>query len=53
MLSSAILAELTSAVGAAGIIVEQNQLQTYECDGLAALRAIPAAVVLPRSTAEV
>lgn len=53
MLSSAILAELTSVVGADGIIVEKNQLQTYECDGLAALRAIPAAVLLPRSTAEV
>ncbi|MBN9616165.1 MAG: FAD-binding oxidoreductase [Acidobacteriales bacterium 59-55] len=53
MLSSVILAELTSAVGADGIIVGQNQLHTYECDGLAALRTIPAAVVLPRSTAEV
>ncbi len=53
MLSSAILVELTSAVGAAGIIVDKNQLQTYECDGLAALRTIPSAVVLPRSTAEV
>jgi glycolate oxidase len=53
MLSPSILAELISAVGADGVIVEQNQLQTYECDGLAALRTIPAAVVLPRSTAEV
>jgi len=53
MFSSAILAELISAVGADGIIVEKNQLQTYECDGLAALRTIPAAVMLPRSTTEV
>jgi glycolate oxidase len=53
MLSSTILAELISAVGADGVIVEHNQLQTYECDGLSALRTIPAAVVLPRSTAEV
>ncbi|HZY72995.1 MAG TPA: FAD-linked oxidase C-terminal domain-containing protein [Edaphobacter sp.] len=53
MLSSAILAELTSVVGTDGIIVEQNQLQTYECDGLAALRTTPAAVLLPRAKAEV
>ncbi|WP_263384357.1 FAD-linked oxidase C-terminal domain-containing protein [Granulicella arctica] len=53
MLSAAILAELAAAVGPGGLIVEQNQLQTYECDGLAALRTVPAAVVLPRSTAEV
>ena len=53
MLSSIVIADLKSAVGADGVIVERNQLQTYECDGLAALRTIPAAVVLPRSTAEV
>lgn len=53
MLSSAVIAELKSVVGADGLIVERNQLQTYECDGLAALRTIPAAVVLPGSTAEV
>ncbi len=27
-------------------------LQTYECDGLAVLRSLPAAVVLPRTTAQ-
>jgi glycolate oxidase len=53
MLSSAILAELTSVVGTDDIIVEQNQLQTYECDGLAALRTTPAAVLLPHAKAEV
>src|ERR1700679_340445 len=52
MLSGPILAELRAAVGADGLIVERNQLQTYECDGLAALRSLPAAVVLPRSTAQ-
>ncbi len=49
MLSAAILAELRDAVGADGLIVERNQLQTYECDGLAVLRSLPAAVVLPRT----
>ena len=52
MLSAAILAELRDAVGADGLIIERNQLQTYECDGLAVLRSLPAAVVLPRSTAQ-
>src|ERR1700677_1377014 len=50
MLSAHILVELRNAVGAEGLIVERNQLQTYECDGLAVLRSVPAAVVLPRST---
>ncbi len=53
MLTAAILGELRNAVGADGLIVERNQLQTYECDGLAVLRSLPAAVVLPRSTAQV
>jgi glycolate oxidase len=52
MLTVAILRELQDAVGAEGLILERNQLQTYECDGLAALRSLPAAVVLPRSTAQ-
>ena len=52
MLSAAIVVELRDAVGADGLIVERNQLQTYECDGLAVLRSLPAAVVLPRSTGQ-
>jgi glycolate oxidase len=52
MLSAAIFAELRDAVGLDGLIVERNQLQTYECDGLAVLRSLPAAVVLPRSAAQ-
>jgi glycolate oxidase len=52
MLTAAILGELQEAVGADGLIIERNQLQTYECDGLAALRNLPAAVVLPRSTTQ-
>jgi glycolate oxidase len=52
-LSAAVLGELLAAVGRDGLIVEQNQLQTYECDGTTALRTLPAAVVLPRSAEEV
>jgi glycolate oxidase len=53
MLSAPVLNELRSAVGADGLIVERNQLQTYECDGLAVLRSVPAAVVLPRTAGQV
>ncbi|HZL27955.1 MAG TPA: FAD-linked oxidase C-terminal domain-containing protein [Acidobacteriaceae bacterium] len=53
MLTQAILAELRSAVGDGGLIHQPNQLQTYECDGLTNFRALPGAVVLPQSTAEV
>src|SRR6202451_2661365 len=52
MLSAALLAELRDAVGADGLIIERNQLQTYECDGLAMLRSLPGAVILPRTTAQ-
>ena len=51
--TAAVLAELQRAVGVNGVVIERNQLQTYECDGLTALRTMPLAVVLPRSTEEV
>jgi glycolate oxidase len=53
MLTATILAELRAAVGVDGLIIDRNQLQTYECDGLAVLRSLPLAVVLPRTTAQV
>src|SRR5580704_1955546 len=53
VLSEAVLEDFRAVVGENGIIVERNQLQTYECDGLTALRTVPAAVVLPRSRDEV
>lgn len=52
-MDATIFAELRAAVGDGGLIVDRNQLQTYECDGLTNFRTTPAAVVLPRSTAEV
>jgi glycolate oxidase len=36
-----------------GLITAQNQLQTYECDGLTNFRVMPGAVVLPRTTEQV
>ena len=53
MLTSIQLDELRAAVGAGGLITAQNQLQTYECDGLTNFRVMPGAVVLPRTTEEV
>jgi len=52
-LQAGVLSELEAAVGRDGLIVEQSQLQTYECDGLTAIRTMPSAVVLPRSTEQV
>ena len=51
--TSTVLGELRRAVGENGVVIERNQLQTYECDGLTALKTMPLAVVLPRSTEEV
>jgi glycolate oxidase len=48
-----IIDELRAIVGADGLITEQSQLRTYECDGLTNFRVMPAAVVLPTSTAQV
>ncbi|HXE05738.1 MAG TPA: FAD-binding protein, partial [Bryobacteraceae bacterium] len=53
MLSSGQIAELRSALGDGGLILNENQLQTYECDGLTNFRVPPAAVVLPRTVQQV
>jgi glycolate oxidase len=53
MLDSRIVDELRGVVGARGLIVEPEQLRTYECDGLTHFRVVPAAVLLPASTDEV
>ncbi len=53
MLPQTQIDELRAAVGAAGLITAESQLQTYECDGLTNFRVLPGAVVLPRSTEEV
>ena len=48
-----IIEELRAVVGTGGLIVEHDQLKTYECDGLTNFRTMPEAVVLPKSTAQV
>jgi glycolate oxidase len=52
-LDSRIADELRGAVGGRGLIVEPEQLRTYECDGLTHFRVAPVAVILPASTDEV
>src|SRR6476619_142470 len=48
-----LVAELVRALGADAVLSEPAELRTYECDGLTGHRAVPRAVVLPRSTEEV
>ena len=48
-----LVADLERALGPDGVISEPAELRTYECDGLTGHRAVPQAVVLPRSTEEV
>jgi glycolate oxidase len=48
-----IIAELRGIVGAGALITEQEQLRTYECDGLTNFRVVPSAVVLPMTGAQV
>jgi len=48
-----IVAALRAAVSADAVIDDPVETRAYECDGLAAYRCPPLAVVLPRSTAEV
>ena len=47
-----ILGEFRAIVGK-GLITEDSQLHTYECDGLTNMRILPQAVLLPSSTADV
>jgi glycolate oxidase len=50
---AALAATLRAALGAEAVISDRTRLRTYECDGLAHYKAIPALVVLPRTTAQV
>jgi len=45
-------ATLRKELGADRVITDRQELRTYECDGLAQYRVIPAMVVLPRTAAE-
>jgi glycolate dehydrogenase FAD-linked subunit len=45
-------AELREKLGADQVISDRQRLRTYECDGLAHYKVIPALVVLPRTAEE-
>jgi glycolate dehydrogenase FAD-linked subunit len=53
LVDAGVLERFRAIVGDAGLITEPDQLRTYECDGLTNFRVMPAAVLLPSSTAEV
>jgi glycolate oxidase len=48
----ALAATLRARLGDPQVISDRQELRTYECDGLAHFKVIPALVVLPRSTAD-
>jgi len=48
-----LIERMRAVLGPEGVIAERNQLRTYECDGLAAFRVVPALVVLPETTEQV
>jgi glycolate oxidase len=43
---------LRQALGAEQVITDRQELRTYECDGLAHYKVVPAVVVLPRTAEE-
>ncbi|MDP9317524.1 MAG: FAD-binding protein, partial [Actinomycetota bacterium] len=43
-------ARLRSEIGAEAVLTDRQQRRTYECDGLAHYKVMPAIVVLPRTT---
>lgn len=52
-MNSGLLSELRSIVGAGGLVTAPEDLHTYESDALTYFRAMPRAVLLPDSTAQV
>lgn len=52
-MSAALQRELSAILGADGLVTERAQRRTYESDGLAAYRAIPALVALPATAEQV
>ena len=52
-MNSRIIEDFRAVVGSKGLLVEPQQLKTYECDGLTNFRVMPDAVLLPQSGEEV
>src|SRR5437867_2373386 len=52
-MDAAVINRLREILGPAGVLVQPEDLRTYESDALTAFRAVPGAVVLPTSADEV
>ncbi|HXJ06783.1 MAG TPA: FAD-binding protein [Candidatus Acidoferrum sp.] len=52
-MNSSLLSELRHIVGPRNLITSPEELHTYDSDALTNFRAMPRAVLLPNSTAEV
>lgn len=52
-LSRKVIEELTAVVGERDVLVEDDELMVYECDGMVTYRHLPDAVVVPDSAEEV
>lgn len=52
-LSNSLIGELSSIVGADGVLCQAEELLVYECDAFTLEKFLPQAVVFPRSTWEV
>src|SRR5215469_11003583 len=52
-MDSRVIEEFSSVVGRWGLIVDPDQLRTYECDGLTNFRVVPSAVLLPANGEQV
>ena len=48
-----LIQKMKTAIGPDGLVLEREQLRTYECDGLTSYRVIPSLVILPESAEEV
>ncbi|HEY9081243.1 FAD-linked oxidase C-terminal domain-containing protein [Magnetovibrio sp.] len=48
-----IIQRLRAIVPGEGVIVDENELRTFECDGLMAYKQLPMVVVLPETTEQV
>jgi glycolate oxidase len=51
--NAAIANRLREIVGPRGLITSEEELRTYECDGLTNFRVMPSAVLLPENTEQV
>jgi len=53
LVDARLLQEFRAICGDSGLITSQEELKTYECDGLTNFRVLPQAVLLPGSTEQV